>query len=61
MVGTVDGKKLVRHRVEGPIEKAEALGIELAELLLKKGAGKILEEVYGRPAPTVSIEDRNHG
>ncbi|MBM4352076.1 MAG: hydroxymethylbilane synthase [Deltaproteobacteria bacterium] len=48
LVGTIDGKRLVRHRIEGPIEQAEALGVELAEILLKKGAGEILEEVYLR-------------
>ncbi|MEW6376416.1 MAG: hydroxymethylbilane synthase [Thermodesulfobacteriota bacterium] len=48
LVGTIDGKRLIRHHMEGPIEKAESLGIELAEILLKKGAGEILEEVYKR-------------
>jgi len=61
MVGTVDGKRLVRHRVEGSVEKAEALGIELAEILLQKGAKEILDEVYDRPAPRVSIDDRTNG
>ncbi len=46
MVGTIDGKRLMKHRIEGPVEKAEALGIELAEVLLNKGAGEILEEIY---------------
>jgi hydroxymethylbilane synthase len=46
MVGRTDGKRLIRHHMEGPIEKAESLGIELAEVLLNKGAGEILEEVY---------------
>jgi hydroxymethylbilane synthase len=45
MVGTIDGKKLIRHRVEGPIEEAESLGIELAKVLLNKGAKEILKEV----------------
>ncbi len=48
MVGTIDGKRLVRHHLGGPIEKAESLGIELAEVLLKRGAREILEEVYQR-------------
>jgi len=46
MVGAINGKRLVRNYIEGPIEKAEALGMELAEILLKKGAEEILEEVY---------------
>ncbi len=55
IVGSVDGKRLVKHRLEGPIEKAESLGIELAEILLSRGAREILDEVYGKSAPTVSI------
>lgn len=46
MVGTIDGKKILRSHVEGPIEEAEDLGIKLAEILLKEGAEKILEEIY---------------
>jgi hydroxymethylbilane synthase len=60
MVGTVDGKRLVRHRVQGPIEKAESLGVELAEILLRRGAREILTEIYQRSAPSISIDDRNH-
>lgn len=48
MVGTMDGKKLLRHRLKGSIERGEWLGIELAEILLRKGAKEILEEVYKR-------------
>jgi len=46
MVGTIDGKRLIRHHMEGPIEEAESLGIELAKVLLSKGAEEILKEVY---------------
>ena len=52
MVGTIDGKRLIRHHMEGPIEKAEAIGMELAEILLNKGAGEILEEVYRKSSAT---------
>jgi hydroxymethylbilane synthase len=48
MVGTIDGKKLIRHHIEGSIEEAESLGIELARVLQNKGAGEILEEIYKR-------------
>jgi len=48
LVGTIDGKQLLRHHVEGPIEKAEVLGISLAQVLLNKGAKEILEEVYNK-------------
>ncbi len=40
---------------EGPIEEAESLGIELAEILLEKGAKEILDEVYQRSGPAIRI------
>jgi hydroxymethylbilane synthase len=55
LVGTIDGKRLVRHHLEGPIEKAESLGIELAEILLGKGAREILDEVYQRSGPPIKV------
>jgi len=55
LVGTIDGKRLVRHHRVGPVEKAESLGIELAEILLEKGAKEILDEVYQRSGPTIKI------
>ena len=55
LVGTIDGKRLVRHHRVGSIEKAESLGIELAEILLEKGAKDILDEVYQRSGPTIQI------
>ncbi len=61
LVATTDGKRIVKHRVEGPAERAESLGIELAEVLLSRGAKEILAEVYGETTPAVSIEEQNHG
>jgi hydroxymethylbilane synthase len=55
LVGTIDGQRLVRHHLEGPIEKAESLGIELAEILLARGAKEILDEVYQKSGPPVQI------
>ncbi|MAD53164.1 MULTISPECIES: hydroxymethylbilane synthase [unclassified Idiomarina] len=46
LVGDPDGVEVIREQIEGPIEQAEALGIELAEKLLARGAGKILKAVY---------------
>jgi hydroxymethylbilane synthase len=46
LVGTIDGKRLVTHHIEGPTEEAEALGTKLAEVLLNKGAREVLNEVY---------------
>jgi hydroxymethylbilane synthase len=55
LVGTVDGQRLIRHHLEGTMDQAESLGTELAEILLKKGAKEILEEVYQKSFPTISI------
>jgi hypothetical protein len=37
------------------LEKAETLGTELAEILLGKGAREILDEIYQRVTPIISI------
>ena len=46
LVAGIDGKRVVRGKVEGPPEKNTDLGAGLAEELLEKGAGEILQEVY---------------
>lgn len=46
LVGSIDGKVLITGEMTGTTATAKALGIELAEELLRKGAGEILEEVY---------------
>ena len=51
--GTIDGKRFIRHHLEGPIEEAESLGIELANVLLNKGAEEILKEIYQRSSPAI--------
>lgn len=48
LVGDPDGTQVLRDSVEGPVEEAEALGIELAEKLLAQGAGEILNAVYAQ-------------
>lgn len=45
LVGDVDGKEVLHHRVQGPIESAEALGKELATELLAQGADRLLENL----------------
>jgi hydroxymethylbilane synthase len=53
LVGRTDGKELIRHHLEGPADEAETLGTRLAEILLKRGAGEILAEVYRGTASNV--------
>lgn len=46
LVASTDGKKIIKDFITGPTNKAESIGIELAEKLLKMGAWDILKEVY---------------
>jgi hydroxymethylbilane synthase len=48
LVGSIDGKRLVKGHIEGRPDDCESLGISLAEDLLSRGAKEILAEVYGR-------------
>jgi hydroxymethylbilane synthase len=61
MVGTIDGRRLIKHHLEGPLEEPESLGTYLAEILLTRGAKKILEEIYKSASPPISIEEPNNG
>lgn len=45
-VGSLRGDKIIKERIEGTPDKAEEIGIQLAERLLSKGAKEILSEVY---------------
>ncbi|WP_428944461.1 hydroxymethylbilane synthase [Pantoea sp. FN060301] len=50
LVGSPDGKEMIRGERRGPREDAEKMGISLAEELLDNGAREILREVYqGNP------------
>ncbi|WP_417664540.1 hydroxymethylbilane synthase [Pseudidiomarina donghaiensis] len=46
LVGRPDGSEIVEGDIKGHRDHAEALGTELAEYLLARGAGKILKDVY---------------
>ncbi|MFB0975864.1 MAG: hydroxymethylbilane synthase [Tolumonas sp.] len=47
LVGSVDGKQIIRGDISGPKTQAEELGQLLAEQLLAQGADEILRAVYG--------------
>jgi hydroxymethylbilane synthase len=51
LVGSVDGKKLIRDRREGPVAEAARIGKELAEAILDAGGREILAEVYKSGGP----------
>ena len=44
LVGSPDGKRMVRAERRGPVRNAEALGLSLAEVLLAEGASEILRD-----------------
>lgn len=44
LVASADGKKILRESIDGAAADAEALGIDLAERLLERGAAKLLAE-----------------
>ncbi|MFM2480722.1 hydroxymethylbilane synthase [Celerinatantimonas sp. YJH-8] len=46
-VGSVDGQTLLKAAINGPRQQAEQLGYSLAETLLEKGAGRILQDLTG--------------
>ena len=48
LLGSLDGRELIRDEVSGPSADAEALGTLLAEKILSRGGKTILDEVYRR-------------
>ena len=48
VIGTVDGRKIVRGKIHGAPEQAEELGQQLAQMLLDSGGKEILEHIRGR-------------
>lgn len=47
LVGSLDGKQILKTESKGSIDDPEAIGIDLAGEILEMGADKILKEVYG--------------
>lgn len=46
MVASLDGKRLIKDKRIGSINRAESIGIELANSLKNQGAEEILEEIF---------------
>lgn len=44
-LGSIDGSKFIRDRIEGPLAEAEELGIKLADRMLDAGGKEILADV----------------
>ena len=45
LVAEVDGSRMIKNKIDAPLDQAESLGIQLAEDLLAKGADEILERL----------------
>src|SRR5213594_3085061 len=48
LIAGLDGRRLVRDSLQGPMHDAHRLGVRLAERLLAHGGDEILKEIYGR-------------
>lgn len=48
LVASTDGRRMIRHAIEGPAVQAESLGRDLADRLLADGGREILDVIYGR-------------
>ena len=48
LVASVDGRRVIRHQIQGPASEAQALGTKLAERLWADGGDVILKEIYGQ-------------
>ncbi|MDA8324699.1 MAG: hydroxymethylbilane synthase [Nitrospiraceae bacterium] len=53
LVGDPSGSEVVRDGIDGSPAEAQGMGIRLAEMLISRGAGRILARVYGRDIPSV--------
>jgi len=47
LVGSLDGKQVLKAERKGPVEDPGVIGFQLAGEILEMGADKILKEVYG--------------
>ena len=46
LVGSPDGRQIIRAESEGDLDQAEEIGFMVADELLAKGADKILQDIY---------------
>jgi hydroxymethylbilane synthase len=49
LISDLDGRRVLKDRLQGPPEDAAVMGRRLAEMLLERGGGAILQEIFGRP------------
>jgi hydroxymethylbilane synthase len=49
LISDLEGRRVFQDRLEGTPEEAASMGRRLAEILLERGGGKILQEIFGHP------------
>jgi hydroxymethylbilane synthase len=49
LISDLEGRQVLQDRLVGSPEEAEAMGRRLAEMLLARGGGAILQVIFGRP------------
>lgn len=49
LISDLEGRRVFQDRLAGPPEEAISMGRSLAEMLLERGGGKILQEIFGQP------------
>lgn len=47
LVASLDGKRVIRDSIHGPMDETERLGTQLGDRILNAGGDKILREIYG--------------
>lgn len=55
MIGSLDGKNIIRGRIHGDPERAASLGKELAKMLFTAGGREILAQARELAAPSVPV------
>jgi hydroxymethylbilane synthase len=48
MMGSIDGRIMIRDELKGAIETVKSLGVELAERILSRGGQALLDQVYSQ-------------
>ncbi len=51
LVASIDGRIVIRERMDGPVGAPEDLGVSLAERILERGGREILDAVYQAAGP----------
>ena len=56
LVGSLDGKRIVRGHITGDPDRSEYLGVELAKQLLERGAREILDAIRAQGTTITGVE-----